>query len=119
MSLRIILFCCLCGTLSACQTGKGNSSDEQFHTEESHPTLSDPEATPQAKALFRHLTDLSGKHVMVGHQDALAYGMGWKGEEFRTDINDVMGDHPAVFGWDLGHLGDSENIDGVPFEDMK
>ena len=72
-----------------------------------------------AVALFKHLNDLSGKHVMVGHQDALAYGMGWKGEEFRTDINDVLGDHPAVFGWDLGHLGDTENIDGVPFEDMK
>ena len=51
--------------------------------------------------------------------DTLAYGMGWKGEEFRTDINDVLGDHPTVFGWDLGHLGDEENIDGVPFEDMK
>ncbi len=72
-----------------------------------------------ATALFSNLQELSGNHVLVGHQDALAYGMGWKGEDFRTDINDVLGDHPAVFGWDLGHMGDEENIDGVPFEDMK
>ena len=119
MSFRIILICCLSGTLFACQTGTGKSSDEKLHKAAMPPTLSDQKATPMAVALFGHMNDLSGKHVMVGHQDALAYGMGWKGEEFRTDINDVLGDHPAVFGWDLGHLGDTENIDGVPFEDMK
>jgi mannan endo-1,4-beta-mannosidase len=72
-----------------------------------------------ASALYKNLQEISATHVMVGHQDALAYGMGWKGEEFRTDINDVLGDHPAVFGWDLGHMGDSLNIDGVPFGEMK
>ena len=78
-----------------------------------------PLATPMASALYSNLLDLSAGHVLVGHQDALAYGMGWKGEDFRTDINDVLGDHPAVFGWDLGHMGDKDNIDGVPFEDMR
>ena len=81
--------------------------------------LSDPAASSMATALFSNLQELAGDHVLVGHQDALAYGMGWKGEDFRTYINDVLGDHPAVFGWDLGHMGDEENIDGVPFEDMK
>ena len=71
-----------------------------------------------ATTLFQNLQQLSADHVLLGHQDALAYGIGWKGEAFRTDIHDVLGDHPAVFGWDLGHLGDSVNIDGVPFEDM-
>jgi mannan endo-1,4-beta-mannosidase len=80
--------------------------------------LSDPQASSMAIALFNNLQTLSTDHVMLGHQDALAYGMGWKGAEFRTDINDVLGDHPAVFGWDLGHMGDAINIDDVPFEDM-
>lgn len=88
--------------------------------EKSHPaTLSDPEASAMAGVLFNKLQELSADHVLLGHQDALAYGMGWKGEEFRTDINDVLGDHPAVFGWDLGHMGDELNIDSVPFEDMR
>lgn len=81
--------------------------------------LSDPGATTMANTLFSNLQGISNDHVLVGHQDALAYGMGWKGEDFRTDINDVLGDHPAVFGWDLGHMGDAENIDEVPFEDMR
>lgn len=119
MSLRIILICCLIGTLSACQPGAKKSGAEKAGSKDSRPMLSDQNATPMAVALFTQLADLSGDHVLVGHQDALAYGMGWKGEEFRSDIDDVLGDHPAVFGWDLGHLGDEENIDGVPFEDMK
>jgi len=119
MSLRIILICTLCGMLSACQTGRGNSSDEKDSPIPVSPKLSDPEASPMAVSLFKHLYELSGEHVLLGHQDALAYGMGWKGEAFRTDIHDVLGDHPAVFGWDLGHMGDPENIDGVPFADMK
>lgn len=69
--------------------------------------------------LYHNLQALSAAYVLLGHQDALAYGMGWKGEEFRTDIHDVLGDHPAVFGWDLGHMGDSLNLDGVSFADMK
>ncbi len=102
MTIRIVSTFCLCILLSACQ-----------------PTLSDRKATPLAEALYSQLKELSEKHVLLGHQDALAYGMGWKGEEFRSDINDVLGDHPAVFGWDLGHLGDSKNIDEVPFTDMQ
>lgn len=80
--------------------------------------LSDPEATPMATALYANLQQLAPEHVLVGHQDALAYGIGWSGDEFRTDIHDAYGDHPALFGWDLGHMGDAENIDGVPFDRM-
>ena len=88
--------------------------------DQSHPYgLSDPEATPMATHLFHALQELSADHVLLGHQDALAYGMGWKGADFRTDIHDVLGDHPAVFGWDLGHMGDEQNIDSVPFADMQ
>ena len=83
------------------------------------PRLSDPNASSMASALFGNLLSISARHILLGHQDALAYGMGWKGETFRTDINDVLGDHPAVFGWDLGHMGDEVNIDEVPFEDMR
>ncbi len=92
-----------------------NSASE---TNSSYP-LSDPLASSMASSLYSNLQILSAKHVLVGHQDALAYGIDWKGEKFRTDINDVLGDHPAVFGWDLGHIGDPNNIDDVPFEDMR
>jgi mannan endo-1,4-beta-mannosidase len=58
---------------------------------------------------------------MFGHQDALAYGVKWKVEEGRSDVKDVAGSHPAVFGWELGdlELGTAENLDDVDFENMK
>jgi mannan endo-1,4-beta-mannosidase len=119
MSLRIVLIYCLSGTLLACQPRSESPGNKELQGENTGPTLSDPDATPMAEALYANLYELSASHVLLGHQDALAYGMGWKGEEFRSDIHDVLGDHPAVFGWDLGHMGYAENIDGVPFEDMK
>lgn len=102
MSVRFVCFLSLYFLLSSCQT-----------------TLSDKDASPLAKSLYSQLTECSTDHVLLGHQDALAYGMGWKGAEFRSDINDVLGDFPAVFGWDLGHIGDMINIDSVPFNDMQ
>jgi len=82
-------------------------------------TVSDKLASPEAIQLVSKIAVNAQKGVMIGHQDALAYGMGWKGENFRSDINDACGDFPAVYGWDLGHIADSVNIDSVPFSKMK
>jgi mannan endo-1,4-beta-mannosidase len=103
--------------VSLCKSPGGNSQTASGN--DPVYALSDPQADTLAGILFRNLSRLSDDFILVGHQDALAYGMGWKGDEFRTDINDVCGDFPAVFGWDLGHIGEPENIDGVPFEKMK
>ena len=101
------------GLLLSIQTCSRGQDGKNLHH------LSDPEASPMTVKLYNGLLTLSAEHVLLGHQDALAYGIGWKEAEFRTDINDVLGDHPAVFGWDLGHMGDEQNIDGVNFENMR
>ncbi len=119
MSMQSIAFFCAVVGLCSCNSQTDSSEAGNIPESRQAKPLSDTLATPMAKALFSNLNLLSDDHVLLAHQDALAYGMGWKGEEFRTDINDVCGDHPALFGWDLGHLGDEENIDGVPFADMK
>src|SRR5690606_35619646 len=53
--------------------------------------------------------------------DDLAYGAHWRYEPGRSDVKEVTGDYPAVYGWDIGHLelGGDKNLDGVPFERMK
>lgn len=38
---------------------------------------------------------------MFGHQNTLAYGYSWHDEPDRSDVNDVVGDFPAVYGWDV------------------
>ncbi len=131
MLIRTLFMCCAIPLLAACGApdrspgdssgnSSGDSSGINVRVDPSPaPVPGNPRATPMARALFSNLHALSGEYVLLAHQDALAYGMGWKGEPFRTDIHDVLGDHPAVFGWDLGHIDSLENIDGVPFSGMK
>jgi mannan endo-1,4-beta-mannosidase len=76
-------------------------------------------ATRETKLLYFNLKNLIGKGIMFGHQDATAYGMGWKNEELRSDVNDVCGNFPAVYGWDISGIGTPYNIDSVPFERMR
>ncbi len=61
------------------------------------------------------------------HQDDLVYGHTWKVEDAdndpldRSDVKSVCGQFPAGVGFDLGgiELGDSANLDGVPFDLMR
>ena len=81
----------------------------------------DKKATVETINLYNNLFSLQEKGIMFGQQDALAYGVNWKYEEGRSDIKDVTGDHPAIYGWDLGGTehNSPNDIDGVPFDKMK
>ena len=81
----------------------------------------DAKATAETKALYANLKRVSKQGVMFGHQDDLAYGVNWKYEPGRSDVRDVVGEYPAVFGWDMARIEfDSLNqIDGVPFEKQR
>jgi len=81
----------------------------------------DKKATKETIALYDNLKKLLNKGFMFGHQDDLAYGVGWKYEDGRSDIKDVTGDYPAVYGWELGHLEIDKpvNLDSVPFDKMQ
>jgi mannan endo-1,4-beta-mannosidase len=83
--------------------------------------LIDANATVETKKLYLNLNRIKEKGFMMGHQDALAYGVNWKYEEGRSDIKDVTGDYPAIYGWDLGgtEYKSEKDIDGVPFVKMK
>lgn len=84
-------------------------------------SCSDDKATSETRALYENLYSLSKNFTLFGHQDDMAYGVNWKYQEGRSDIKSVIGEYPAVFGWDIGHLelGKKENLDGVPFDKMK
>jgi mannan endo-1,4-beta-mannosidase len=81
----------------------------------------DPNATPETKALFRNLDEIRKTHVLFGHQDDLAYGVTWVAEAGRSDVKEVAGAYPAVFGWEIGHieLDSAQNLDKVNFQNMK
>jgi mannan endo-1,4-beta-mannosidase len=84
-------------------------------------SLSDKKATKNTIKLYQNLNKTTRKGILFGHQDDLAYGVNWKYEAGRSDIKDVVGDYPAIYGWDIAGLEkeDVKNIDGVPFAKMK
>ncbi|MBN1117217.1 MAG: hypothetical protein JXA77_08440 [Bacteroidales bacterium] len=73
----------------------------------------------ETQNLYSNLKELAAKGFMFGHQDDVAYGIGWAGGEFNSDVEKISGDYPAVFGWDIGHIDSLNNIDGIPFTSMK
>ena len=77
--------------------------------------------TQRTENLLTNLKEQAKKGYMYGHQDDPVYGVGWVGDENRSDVKSVCNDYPAVMGFDLGHLelGDSVNLDGVPFSRMR
>jgi hypothetical protein len=77
-------------------------------------------ATP-AQQLIQKLNRAKGNGVLFGHQDDLAYGMGWWMQPGASDVKAVTGDYPAIMGWELGgiELGDARNLDSVLFDDMR
>lgn len=83
--------------------------------------LIDTDASYATRSLYQNLNRLSPDHVLFGHQDALAYGVLWEGDEDRSDIRDVAGSHPALYGWEIGNLelGAAENLDKVNFVRMQ
>lgn len=91
------------------------------HSASTQVAPSDAQATTETKKLFVNLHRLMSKGYLVGHQDALAYGVNWKYEARRSDVKDVTGDYPGIYGWELGNLelGRDQNLDGVPFSAMR
>ena len=81
----------------------------------------DKKATKETANLYRNLKKTIQKGILFGHQDDLAYGVHWKYEKDRSDIKDVTGDYPAVYGWELGRIeiDQAVNLDSVPFDRMK
>jgi mannan endo-1,4-beta-mannosidase len=66
--------------------------------------LVDPEATPETRALFANLRRLQGRGVLFGHESDLAYGVTWRDQPGRSDVREVAGAYPAVYGWDVNTL---------------
>jgi len=87
--------------------------------------LVDKKATASAILLSKKLQAISKQGFAIGHQDASSYGIGWKHKDhpdkIDSDVYRVLGDFPAVFGFDIGgiELDSPDNLDSVPFDNMR
>lgn len=103
---------------SACGSKKSPAGPEEKPVVK-NTILVDSMATAETVALFKNLKTLAQTNLLFGHQDDLAYGVGWWAEYGRSDVKEVCGDYPAVYGWDLGDIQNVKNLDGVYFDAMK
>ncbi len=91
--------------------------------------LADSGRTQRTENLLANLKAWGDSTVyLFGQHDATVYGIGWEADyandstiHQRSDVKSVCGDHPALLSFDLGHLelGDSLNLDGVPFQRIR
>lgn len=74
-----------------------------------------------AEQLIQRLQKIQKRGYMFGHQDDPFYGITWEWEQNRSDTKELVGDYPAVMGFDLGGIerGDSKNLDSVPFNRIR
>ncbi len=71
--------------------------------------------TQETRALWTNLKMLRGKGILFGQQDATIAGVDWKGENDKSDVKELTGTYPALFGYELSGIGGEANIDSVPF----
>jgi len=83
----------------------------------------DTKATTETTNLLNNLKSVK---TLFGHQDDPVYGLNpdktrWVDDVDRSDIKSIIGEYPALIGYDLGHLelGKSANLDNVPFDKMR
>ena len=79
----------------------------------------DKKATKQTKNLYANLKTMAKTGTMFGHQEDMAYGIGWFMEEGRSDVKESVGVYPAIHGWEMGHIRDDKNISSLPWENMR
>ncbi|MDZ7721881.1 MAG: glycosyl hydrolase [candidate division KSB1 bacterium] len=116
--MRFLYSFCIMLLFLSCSNDSGTGPNDPGPAPEVQ--IVDPDASRETKYLFHNLRKYMGDAVMFGHQDDLAYGIDWNSEYGKSDVELVVGDYPAVYGWDLGDIESSSfNLDGVDFEGMK
>ncbi len=76
-------------------------------------------ATEETKALLQSLHNMSGQHSMFGHQATLAYGYAWQGDSSRSDVKDVTGSFPALYGWDVADFLPNPNAENAEWNETR
>lgn len=63
--------------------------------------LVDKQANKQTRYLYLNLQEQMNRSLLFGMHHATGYGVGWTGDDDRSDVKDVCGDFPAVYSEDL------------------
>ncbi|NTW26159.1 MAG: hypothetical protein HGA37_15780, partial [Lentimicrobium sp.] len=71
-------------------------------------------ASFETQNMYYNLRQIAKYNTLFGMQDATGYGVGWTGNNFRSDVEDVCGSLPAVCSWSIKDVAN-----GTGFEDLR
>ena len=77
--------------------------------------LTDDNSTKETRYLFLNLEDLSERALLFGMHDARGYGVGWNGDNDRSDVYDIVGDYPAILSEDMNKIQNNNDVEGVKY----
>lgn len=63
--------------------------------------LSAGDASFETMNMYYNLRQIARYNTLFGMQDATGYGVGWTGNNFRSDVEDVCGSLPALCSWSV------------------
>lgn len=69
--------------------------------------------TRMTRLLFENLIAIAPHRTLFGTQDPTGYGVGWTGDNERSDVKSVCGAYPAFAGWGIRSIangGDSSDL---------
>ena len=75
--------------------------------------LANEHASFETQNMYFNLRQIARYNTLFGMQDATGYGVGWTGNNFRSDVEDVCGSLPAVCSWSVKSVAS-----GQGFEDL-
>lgn len=130
MKIKISGLALLLFLITACKRDLQEFSDGDVHTGKNDPLLTrsllagspvDSLATTETVNLLNNLFVLADSGIMFGQEDALAKGVGWYEGTDRSDIKSVVGEHPMIFGADMGgyEVAHTLNWDNVNLQKVK
>jgi hypothetical protein len=71
--------------------------------------------TAETRALWINLKRLQGHGILFGQQDATIVGVDWRNSDNNSDVKELTGTNPALYGWEISGAGNDDNIDSIPF----
>ena len=75
----------------------------------------DNKATRETRYLYANLKRLDSDYLIFGMHDATGYGVGWSGDDDRSDVKDVCGSYPALYGEDMNKITRNVDVERVRY----
>ncbi|MFZ4620798.1 MAG: glycosyl hydrolase [Bacteroidota bacterium] len=73
--------------------------------------LVDSLATKETRYLYLNMNAIAPTSMLFGMHDVTGYGVGWTGDDDRSDIKSVVGEYPSFYAEDITSIDQNNNVD--------